>query len=57
MSTQKALKKVLVGDADANVRFEEPCALLTAKGFRMRSEGGHFIFTRVGVRERINEAK
>lgn len=54
MSTQKTLEKVLAGNADSNVRFDELCALMTAKGFRMRSEGSHFIFTRAGVRERIN---
>lgn len=54
MSTQKTLDKILAGNADVNVRFEELCALLTAKGFRMRSEGSHFIFSCAGVRERIN---
>ena len=54
MGTEKTLEKVLAGNTDANVRFEELCALLNAKGFRMRSEGSHFIFTRPGVRERIN---
>jgi predicted RNase H-like HicB family nuclease len=44
----------LRGDSDANIRFEELCHLLQAKGFRMRVSGSHHIFTQIGVMERIN---
>ena len=54
MSAQKTLDKILRGDSDANIRFEELCHLLQAKGFRMRVSGSHHIFTQAGVRERIN---
>jgi predicted RNA binding protein YcfA (HicA-like mRNA interferase family) len=54
MSTEKTLEKLLRGDSDTNIRFEELCHLLHAKGFRMRVSGSHHIFTRTGVMERIN---
>jgi len=54
MSVEKTLTKILRGDADANIRFEELCHLLQAKGFRMRVSGSHHIFTQSGVMERIN---
>jgi hypothetical protein len=54
MSAQKTLEKILRGDADTNIRFEELTHLLEAKGFRMRISGSHHIFTRAGVMERIS---
>ncbi len=54
MSVEKTLEKLLRGESDNNLRFEELCHLLQAKGFRMRISGSHHIFTRSGVRERIN---
>jgi len=54
MSVEKILEKLLRGESDANVRFEELAHLLQAKGFRMRVSGSHHIFTRPGVIQRIN---
>jgi len=54
MSVEKTLQKLLRGESDANVRFDELCHLLQAKGFRMRVSGSHHIFTKAGVTERIN---
>lgn len=54
MSVEKTIEKLLRGESDANIRFEELCHLLHAKGFRMRVSGSHHIFTRPGVLERIN---
>ena len=51
---EKIIEKLLRGESDANIRFEELCHLLQAKGFRMRVSGSHHIFTRAGVMERIN---
>ena len=51
---EKILEKLLRGESDANLRFDELCHLLQAKGFRMRTSGSHHIFTRPGVLERIN---
>lgn len=54
MSADRTLDKILRGDSDANIRFEELCHLLSAKGFRLRVSGSHHIFTMAGVIERIN---
>ncbi len=54
MSVEKTLEKLIRGESDANIRFEELCHLLQAKGFRMRTHASHHIFTRRGVRERLN---
>jgi hypothetical protein len=54
MSAEKTLDKILRGDSDTNIRFEELCHLLQAKGFRMRVSGSHHIFTMKRVMERIN---
>jgi hypothetical protein len=54
MSTAKTIERLLRGESDTNIRFEELCHLLQAKDFRLRSHGSHHIFTRSGVRERLN---
>ena len=54
MSADKTLDKILRGDSDTNLRFDELCHLLQAKGFRMRVSGSHHIFTMTGVMERVN---
>jgi predicted RNA binding protein YcfA (HicA-like mRNA interferase family) len=54
MSVEKTLEKLLRGKSDVNIRFEELCHLLQARGFRMRVSGSHHIFTQTGVMERIN---
>lgn len=54
MSAEKTLEKLLRGQSDANIRFDQLCHLLQAKGFRMRISGSHHIFTQTGVLERIN---
>ena len=53
-NVEKILEKLLRGESDANLRFDELCHLLQARGFRMRVSGSHHIFTRPGVMERIN---
>lgn len=53
MSTAKTLQKVLYG-SETNVGFDELCAMLQAKGFRMRVNGSHHIFTQPGIAERLN---
>jgi len=35
VSAAKTLEKLLRGESDANIRFDELCHLLEAKGFRM----------------------
>ncbi|HEV2391167.1 MAG TPA: type II toxin-antitoxin system HicA family toxin [Verrucomicrobiae bacterium] len=54
MSAEKTIDKLLRGESDANIRFEDIIHLLQTKGFRMRISGSHHIFTRASVLERIN---
>ena len=54
MSLDKTIEKLRHGESDTNVRFDELCHLLQVKGFRMRTQSSHHIFTRPGVRERLN---
>ncbi|HEX6085596.1 MAG TPA: type II toxin-antitoxin system HicA family toxin [Thermoanaerobaculia bacterium] len=51
---QKVLNSILSGRSDANVRFDDLRALLTALGFQERTRGSHHIFVRSGVEEQIN---
>lgn len=50
----KTLDRVLRGNADANIRFSDLCALLSHLGFTERVRGDHHIFTREGVAEILN---
>lgn len=50
----KTLDRILRGTSDANVRFEDLCALLSHLGFIERIRGDHHIFTRDGVAEILN---
>ena len=50
----KLIEKILQGQADANIRFEELCSLLSALRFEERTRGSHHMFRRADVEERIN---
>lgn len=50
----KTLARILRGDADANIRFDDLRALLNHLGFAERIRGDHHIFTREGVAEILN---
>ena len=50
----KTLNRVLRGNADANIRFDDLRALLIHLGFAERVRGDHHIFTREGVAEILN---
>ncbi len=50
----KTLDRVLRGNADANIRFADLCALLTHLNFAERIRGDHHIFVREGVAEILN---
>ena len=50
----KTLDRVLRGNADANLRFDDLCALLSHLGFAERIRGDHHIFTRDSVAEILN---
>lgn len=50
----KILDRVLRGNADANIRFNDLRSLLAHLGFVERLRGGHHIFSRDGVAEILN---
>ncbi len=50
----KTLARILAGNADANIRFDDVCAVLDHLGFVERIRGDHHIFTRVGYEHIIN---
>ncbi|HEO64367.1 MAG TPA: type II toxin-antitoxin system HicA family toxin [Spirochaetes bacterium] len=53
----KLLEKLLSGDSDSNINFNDLCNLLNKLGFDKRTKGGHHIFTKEGVTELINLQK
>jgi predicted RNA binding protein YcfA (HicA-like mRNA interferase family) len=50
----KTLGRILRGEADANIRFDELRKILKRLGFVERTRGDHHIFTRDGVAEILN---
>ena len=50
----KILKAILSGKQDKNIRFEDLRKALLQLGFSERIKGGHFIYKRSEVPERIN---
>ena len=40
----KLLERILLGDADANIKFDELCQLLLRLGFEERIRGSHHIY-------------
>ncbi|MEP6925480.1 MAG: type II toxin-antitoxin system HicA family toxin [Pyrinomonadaceae bacterium] len=50
----KIREKVLAGNADANIDFNDLCWLLQNYGFNERVKGSHHIFTKSGVDEILN---
>lgn len=50
----KLREKILLGDSDANIDFDDLCHLLRRWGFRERIKGSHHIFNRAGIVEIIN---
>ena len=50
----KLRQKILLGDSDANIAFDDLCHLLRRLDFSQRTSGSHHIFSRAGVEEIIN---
>ena len=48
------LQKILGGRSDSSIRFDDLRGLLRNLGFAERVRGGHHIFRKAGVAERIN---
>lgn len=54
MGVARTLSRLLSGTADAAIRFDDLCSLLESLGFDKRVKGGHHLFRKTGVEERIN---
>lgn len=52
--TDKIREKILLGDADANIDFDDLRKLLLRLGFEERVKGSHRIFTKHDLEEIIN---
>ena len=50
----RLLLQVLRGSSDANIAFEDLRGLLLRLGFEERIRGGHHIFRKEGIEERVN---
>ena len=50
----KLLFQILRGTSDANIPFNDLRHLLTNMGFEERIRGGHHMFRRAGIVEKIN---
>ena len=50
----KLREKILLGESDANIDFDDLCHLLRRLGFAERIRGSHHIFSRTGVEEIVN---
>ena len=50
----KLLLRILQGASDANIRYDDLCNLLKNLGFEERIRGGHHIFRKQGIEEKIN---
>lgn len=51
---KKFLKRILNGQADADIAFDELCSLLKRLSFEERVRGDHHIFSQKGIEEIIN---
>jgi predicted RNA binding protein YcfA (HicA-like mRNA interferase family) len=50
----KLRQKILLGESDANIAFDDLCHLLRRLGFVERISGSHHIFSRSGIEEIVN---
>jgi len=51
---ERLLLKILRGGSDANIPFDDLRNLLLSLGFEERIRGGHHLFRKPGVEEKIN---
>jgi predicted RNA binding protein YcfA (HicA-like mRNA interferase family) len=54
MKDLKLILKILSGNADANISFQQLVQLLLNMGFDLRTKGSHHIFRKDGITEKIN---
>ena len=53
----KLVLRILRGDSDRNISFNDLCELLKKLGFHERIRGSHHMFRKAGVEEKINLQK
>ncbi|HYV92409.1 MAG TPA: type II toxin-antitoxin system HicA family toxin [Chitinophagales bacterium] len=53
-STKKVFGKIMQGNADRNIDFDDLCKLLDELSFEFRIKGSHHIYYKNGVDEIIN---
>jgi predicted RNA binding protein YcfA (HicA-like mRNA interferase family) len=51
---EQTKEAVLSGAANANIRFDELCALMRYLGFKERTKGSHHIYNKTGVIHILN---
>ncbi len=51
---EKLIDRILSGQSDANIGFDDLCNFLKRIGFDMRVSGSHHVFRRSGIEEKIN---
>jgi hypothetical protein len=51
---EKFLQRLMSGQADIDIAFDDLCSLLKRLGFQVRMRGDHHIFTKDGIAEIIN---
>jgi predicted RNA binding protein YcfA (HicA-like mRNA interferase family) len=54
---KKIISKILSGQSDSNILFEDLLNLLINLGFEVRVRGSHHLFHKAGVMEKINLQK
>ncbi len=54
---EKLLLQIFTGQSDANINFQDLVKLMQRLGFDKRVSGGHHIFRKEGVLEKINLQK
>lgn len=50
----KLLNRILAGQSDANIPFDDICHLLRRLEFEQRIRGSHHLFRKEGVVEKLN---
>jgi hypothetical protein len=54
VGAERTLKQLLTHTGDANIRFDDLCALLEKLGFEVRIRGSHHLFRMSSIEERIS---
>ena len=54
---EKLYYKIIKGESDANIDFDDLCKLLQKMGFTMRINGSHHLFRLSGIEDKINLQK